>query len=84
MPRTTLRAALIAAALLLSTSVEAASFRWSSQGDLTTLDPHSNNESFLNSQMNMVYDTLTRRGKDYAIKPWLATSWVNTEPTNGW
>jgi peptide/nickel transport system substrate-binding protein len=77
-----LRAALIAAAVfILSLPAGAANFRWSSQGDLTTLDPHANNESFLNSQMNMVYDTLTRRGKDYSIQPWLATSWKNTEPT---
>src|SRR5205814_8369098 len=71
MHRTPLRAALIAVALLFATA-HAASLRWSSQGDLSTLDPHANNESFLNSQMNMVYDTLTRRGKDYTMKPWLA------------
>ena len=73
------------AALLLAASLcaGAANFRWSSQGDMTTMDPHANNESFLNSQMNMVYDTLTRRGKDYAMKPWLATSWESVSP-NTW
>jgi len=73
----------IAAALLVVAALDAhaAPFRWSSQGDITTMDPHANNESFNNSQMNMVYDTLTRRGKDYAIKPWVATSWENVAPT---
>ena len=72
------------AAVLLAAVVSAASaagFRWSSQGDISTMDPHANNESFNNSQMNNVYDTLTRRGKDYTMKPWLATSWENTAPT---
>jgi peptide/nickel transport system substrate-binding protein len=72
---------LAAAFLAVSVAASAASFRWSSQGDISTMDPHANNESFNNSQMNNVYDTLTRRGKDYAIRPWLATSWENTAPT---
>src|SRR5688572_13100257 len=67
--------------VLWSAAVSAATFRWSSQGDITTMDPHANNESFNNSQMINVYDTLTRRGKDYAIRPWLATSWENVAPT---
>jgi peptide/nickel transport system substrate-binding protein len=73
----------ILAAMLASAAMAAAAanFRWSSQGDITTLDPHANNESFLNSQLYQVYDTLTSRGKDYTVGPWLATSWVNTEPT---
>ncbi len=72
------------AAVVLAAGVglaSAAGFRWSSQGDTSTLDPHANNESFNNSQMNNVYDTLTRRGKDYQMKPWLATSWENVAPT---
>ena len=45
------------AAVVLAASVglaSAAGFRWSSQGDTSTLDPHANNESFNNSQMNNV------------------------------
>jgi peptide/nickel transport system substrate-binding protein len=72
---------LAAAFLMASVGASAAHFRWSSQGDISTLDPHANNESFNNSQMNNVYDTLTRRGKDYRTRPWLATSWENTAPT---
>jgi peptide/nickel transport system substrate-binding protein len=59
----------------------AANLRWSSQGDISTQDPHANNESFNNNQVNQVYDLLTQRGKDYKIIPWLATSWENVSPT---
>ncbi len=55
--------------------------RWSTQGDAATLDPHSQNETFNNSQNNLVYETLVMRGKDMKIKPALAVSWTNTSPT---
>jgi hypothetical protein len=32
--------------------------RWASQGDISTLDPHANNESF---NSNQVYEFLTQR-----------------------
>ena len=70
-------AALLAAA---SFGASAAHLRWSSQGDISTQDPHANNESFNNNQVNQVYELLTQRGKDYRIIPWLATSWENVSP----
>ena len=79
-----IRTALIAVALALAAGPIAAqvkSLRWSSQGDISTQDPHANNESFNNNQVNQVYDLLTQRGKDYRIIPWLATSWENVAPT---
>ena len=74
--------ALIAIALLAGSGpLAAAHLRWSSQGDITTQDPHANNESFNNNQVNQVYELLTQRGKDHKVIPWLATSWENVSPT---
>jgi peptide/nickel transport system substrate-binding protein len=67
-------------AIALSTA-HAKTLRWSSQGDAATLDPHSQNETFNNSQNNLVYEYLVMRGKDMKLKPALAVSWTNTSPT---
>ena len=77
-------AAACAVLLLAAPDASAKTVRWASQGEITTLDPHANNESFVNTQSWQVYDLLAERGdpKDYAkIIPALALSWENTSPT---
>jgi peptide/nickel transport system substrate-binding protein len=59
---------------------QAQTLRWSSQGDMQTTDPHSQNEVMTNSLNNQVYETLTRRGKDLAVGPALATEWTQVTP----
>jgi peptide/nickel transport system substrate-binding protein len=79
-----LKTVLIVAVLLGSVvplAAPAASLRWSSQGDISTQDPHANNETFNNTQCNQVYEYLTQRNKEYKVVPWLATSWENVSPT---
>jgi peptide/nickel transport system substrate-binding protein len=77
-----LLAAVAAAGLLLALPADAKTLRWASQGEITTLDPHANNESFNNNQNNQVYEFLGRRDKVYAdITPTLALSWDRIEPT---
>jgi peptide/nickel transport system substrate-binding protein len=76
-------AALAAAALGLSlaaASVQAQTLRWSSQGDLQTMDPDSRNESLTNSLNGQVYETLTGRDRQLNIVPLLATEWQQTGP----
>ena len=73
-------ALLVAAALMVSTA-PAATLRWSSQGDVTTMDPHANNEGFTNGFLDQIYETLVTRGKTLAIEPSLATSWERIDPT---
>jgi peptide/nickel transport system substrate-binding protein len=72
------------AALVLMVPAAAAqgkALRWASQGEITTLDPHSNNESFNNGQNNQVYEYLTMRDTVYAkMVPGLALSWERTGP----
>jgi peptide/nickel transport system substrate-binding protein len=59
---------------------QAQTLRWSSQGDLQTLDPDSRNESLTNSLNGQVYETLTGRDKQLGIAPMLATEWQQTGP----
>ncbi|MBL0123238.1 MAG: ABC transporter substrate-binding protein [Betaproteobacteria bacterium] len=68
--------------MFASTASVAKNFRWSSQGDAATLDPHSQNETFNNGINNLVYETLANRGRENFSKhvPGLAVSWTNTGP----
>jgi peptide/nickel transport system substrate-binding protein len=68
----------LAAALL---PLHAKTLRYSSQGDITTLDPHANNEGFTNAYLDGVYEPLVTRGKDLKVEPCLALSWQSVDPT---
>src|SRR3989442_14002859 len=66
----------IAAALAVTCgALEAKPFRWASQGDPQTIDPHSQNELLTNSVNGQMYETLVNRGKKLEIVPVLATEW---------
>jgi peptide/nickel transport system substrate-binding protein len=72
---------LFIALLVVSTGLsQAQSLRWSSQGDMQTTDPHSQNEVMTNSLNNQVYEALTRRMQDMSIGPALATGWTQVTP----
>ncbi len=58
---------LLALPLVTSTAGHAKSFRWASQGDAATLDPHSQNETFNNSLNNLVYEYLVMRDRPVII-----------------
>ena len=73
-------AALAAAALGLGTAAQAQTFRFASQGDPQTMDPHSQNESFTNSVNQQVYEYLVHRDKQLNFVPGLATSWEQVSP----
>src|ERR671935_1129629 len=71
------------AAILLAlavSAVEARPFRWASQGDPQTIDPHSQNELLTNSVNGQMYETLVNRGKKLEIVPVLATEWQQLDP----
>jgi hypothetical protein len=44
------RLVILAACLLAASGVSAKNLRWASQGDISTQDPHANNESFNNNR----------------------------------
>ena len=75
------RVLLVCALLGVCTVAGARNFRWASQGDAATMDPHAQNETFNNSVNEFVYEALSTRGKKMEIVPLLATSWTNTAPT---
>ncbi|MEI6737040.1 MAG: ABC transporter substrate-binding protein [Pseudomonadota bacterium] len=64
-----------------SIPTDAKTFRWASQGDVLTMDPHAQNEGLNNSICDHVYEPLVNRGKTMAIEPSLATSWQLINPT---
>ncbi len=76
-------AALFVLAAITSTDAIGKNFRWASQGDAVTQDPHAQDEAFTKLINNMVYERLLQRGKDGQLGAWLATEWKNTAP-NKW
>ena len=76
-----LRAGVILAAVVYCAALDAATLRFSSQGDITTIDPHANNEGFTTSYLDNIYEALVFRGKRMEVEPGLAVSWNRTSPT---
>ena len=62
-------------------SADAKTFRWASQGDVLTMDPHAQNEGLNNAISEHVYDALVARDRKMAIEPSLALSWQQMNPT---
>ena len=58
----------------------AAHFRWTSEADANTLDPHATSEPVTNSINAMSYDRLLHRDRNLALIPGLAVAWRNTAP----
>ena len=54
--------------------------RWSSQGDIATMDPYAHTESFTSNLHHHVFDPLVRRNRKLEIEPALATSWSVVAP----
>ena len=75
------RILLFCVAVAMSCMVQAKNFRWSSAGDITTQDPHGQDESFTKSFNALVYERLIMPGKDMSPAAWLATSWKTVSPT---
>ncbi len=73
--------ALAAAATFAFSAAEAKTFKWSSAGDITTHDPHANNELFTNQFNGQMYEQLLTRDKKMQIIPCLATEWKQMSPT---
>lgn len=77
-----LLAAAAAATFVLSAPVaQAETFKFAFQGNLSSLDPHSLNETFLLGTLNNVYEGLVLYDDNLAVIPALATSWEIVEPT---
>jgi peptide/nickel transport system substrate-binding protein len=76
-----LSAFIAAAVLSVSLAVDAKTLRWSSAGDVSTHDPHAQNESFNNQFNGQIYEQLLSRDKNMQLIGNLATEWKQTSPT---
>ncbi|MBV8574755.1 MAG: ABC transporter substrate-binding protein [Acetobacteraceae bacterium] len=74
-----LGAACIAAALAIAHSSHAATLRWANDGDVSSLDPYSLNETFQLAFLANIYEPLIRRNRDLQLDPALATSWEEVD-----
>lgn len=75
------RTALLVACLAVAPPAAAKTLRWSSQGDILTMDPHSQNEGLNNSVSDHIYEPLVTRGKELKVEPCLALSWERVDAT---
>ncbi len=73
----------LAAVLLVPAALHAKTFRWASQGDILTLDPHAQNEGLTIAASSYVYEPLVDYDKDFNLVPSLAVSWEQNDP-NTW
>ncbi len=73
--------ALIAATLAAGTA-DAKTLRWANRGDPQTTDPHSQNEGLTNNMNQLVYEFLVGRDKKLDLRPELAVSWQQIDPTH--
>src|SRR5580658_1136056 len=66
---------------VVGTTGEAKTFRWSNDGDPTTMDPHARSDGFVTSFDMNIYEPLIRRDRNLKLEPALATEWKNIDPT---
>lgn len=67
--------------LALAGTAQAETLRLASQGDATSLDPHSHNESFTNYFLANIYEGLVARDQNFEIAGQLAESWTQVDAT---
>ncbi len=77
----TLLAIAAAAAMLAAQPAGAVTLKIGNQGDATSMDPHSFNESLQISVNENVYEALVTRDRNFKLAPALATAWKQTAPT---
>ena len=71
---------LVVIAAAAGPAVQAATLRWSSQGDFLSADPHAQNEGLNNNLNDFVFERLTARDRKLGLIPSLATRWERTGP----
>ncbi len=62
-------------------AADAKTLRWSTRGDVLTMDPYSTDESVSANFANLIHDALVERDRAMAITPRLATSWTRVDDT---
>ncbi len=73
--------AIAVAAATVTAPASAKTFKWASQGEVPTWDPHSQNNALSNGIHAAVYESLVTYNKKFEVEPQLALSWKQEEPT---
>lgn len=75
--------ALVCLSILSSNPANSAGkpFKWASQDDATTMDPHAFNHGMTMTVVSHIYEGLVRRDEKMKIEPALAVSWSQPSPT---
>jgi peptide/nickel transport system substrate-binding protein len=77
-----LRLIALSAILALSATAHAKTFKWSSAGEISTWDIHSQNNALQNGLHAAVYESLVYyNSKSFKIEPLLAERWTEVSPT---
>jgi peptide/nickel transport system substrate-binding protein len=80
-PRAFLLCALLA---LLAPAAPAKLFRYASQFDPGTMDPHALASAYNNRVLSQIYEALVDRDEQFKLAPRLALSWTRLEGDRGW
>ncbi len=67
--------------VLACSAVEAKTLRWSTRGDVLTMDPDSTDESVSANFAVLTHDALVERDRSMALVPRLAVSWRTVDAT---
>jgi peptide/nickel transport system substrate-binding protein len=70
-----------AAALGCAIGADAKTFRFANDGDVSSMDPHSRNETFLLSFNSSIYEPMVRRDRELKLEGALAVKWTYATPT---
>ncbi len=63
-------------------TAHAKTFKWASQGEISTWDIHSQNNALQNALHSYVYESLTTyNSRTFAVEPLLATAWREVTPS---
>lgn len=82
MKHSTLLATTILAAALSAAPAQAKTFKWTSQGEIPSWDPHSQNNALSNGIHASVYESLVYYNKKFELEGALATAWKQVTPLN--
>jgi peptide/nickel transport system substrate-binding protein len=74
--------AMVASAVLMSSSAMATTLRWTSASDIPTLDIHSQNNALGNGVHAAIYESLVYyNSRTFKVEPQLATAWKLINPS---
>ncbi|MDE2581324.1 MAG: ABC transporter substrate-binding protein [Rhodospirillales bacterium] len=81
LPRLALLGLLLGAATALPPAARAATFRWANNGDVTSMDPDTLQETVQLSFLANIYEPMVQRDANLKLIPGLAVKWEQISPT---